>query len=280
MARPNDRGRSRRSCGGDSGLRSRRIRRAGFAARTGRAKSRCRRPATAGSDRPGRSSSTGSLRALPPGEIRVSALAPAFRNDDRTRPRRGGRKGRPGFPPVGLRAPLSGSTRHTDPEAFFSIRSRFQSAGPFVAEPLATSRAPSRAGASAVMHVDIAGWPRSSFLRSWPPTKTMLPSIKPTAAPPSGNPANALISASKEADRRAARLVDARTANAPEETTRPRDVTARTIGRRRLEDRRGRVEEIVGTEGAVHRRRRDRSFAAPEPRVQGFPERVHRRSPQ
>ena len=43
--------------------------------------------------------------------------------------------------------------RHTEPEAFFSIRSRFQSAGPLVAEPLATSKAPSCAGASAVMHI-------------------------------------------------------------------------------------------------------------------------------
>jgi hypothetical protein len=33
----------------------------------------------------------------------------------------------------------------------------------------------------------------------WPPTNAILPSIMPTAAPPSGNPANALISASKDA---------------------------------------------------------------------------------
>jgi hypothetical protein len=87
---------------------------------------------------------------------------------------------------------LSGSTRQTDPEALFSIRSRFQAAGAFVAEPLATSRAPSRAGASAVIHV-ASGLASIVFPPCWPPRKTILPSISPAAAPPSGNPAKALI---------------------------------------------------------------------------------------
>ena len=84
-------------------------------------------------------------RAAPAGAGRNprQRAAPAFRNDDRAaffeQAIRVGQICRR----VASQAPLAGSSRHTEPEAFFSIRSRFQSAGPLVAEPLATSKRPS-----------------------------------------------------------------------------------------------------------------------------------------
>ena len=194
---PIDRRRSRRSCAGDSGLRSTRTRRAGCAARTERARSHCRRRATVGWDRregfpaPARG---GRRRRARCASARC-ASSPRRRSN---RLLREGRRDRPDLPASCVRPPLAGSSRHTEPEAFFSIRSRFQSAGPFVAEPLATSSAPSRAGASAVMHlISASGGDRLAVMLA--AEKTMLPSTRPTAAPPSGNPAKALISASKEA---------------------------------------------------------------------------------
>ena len=88
------------------------------------------------------------------------------------------------------------------------MRSRFQSAGPWAAEPFATSKAPSLRRASAVMH-------RTSVLAAIvfpslrPPTKTIRPSTRPAAAPPSGNPVKALISASKLAAVASSARVDA-----------------------------------------------------------------------
>src|SRR6202041_1787721 len=90
------------------------------------------------------------------------------------------------------------SMRHTEPEAFFSIRSRFHAAGPLVAEPLATSKAPSDAGARAAVQA-ASGFLASVVPPRSPPTNSILPSIKPAAAPPSGRPVRALIGVSKDA---------------------------------------------------------------------------------
>ena len=118
--------------------------------------------------------------------------------------------------------------RHTEPEAFFSIRSRFHAAGPLVAEPLATSKAPSEAGASAVMQAT-PGFLASVVPPRSPPTKTILPSIKPTAAPPSGRPVSALMAMSKDAIASPPGL-SARKSERSEETITPCEVTARQSG--------------------------------------------------
>jgi hypothetical protein len=118
--------------------------------------------------------------------------------------------------------------RHTEPEAFFSIRSRFQAAGPLVAEPLATSKPPSEAGASAVMQ-ETSGFLPSVVPPRSPPTKTIAPSIKPTAAPPSGKPVSALIGLSKDAISAPSSL-STRKSERSEETITPCEVTARQSG--------------------------------------------------
>src|SRR6202046_1677436 len=118
--------------------------------------------------------------------------------------------------------------RHTEPEAFFPIRSRSPAAGPLGAEPLATSRAPSEAGASAVMQAT-PGFLASVVPPRSPPTKTILPSIKPTAATPSRRPDSAPIGVSKDAIASPPAL-STRKSERSEETITPCEVTARQSG--------------------------------------------------
>ena len=151
------------------------------------------------------------------------------------------------------------------------MRSRFQSAGPQVAEPLATSNAPSAAGASAVMHltsglaadglpvVAAAGENDAAIDKRRPPRRRR------------ARPASALISASKEAAGGSPRRARREAANVRRQTTNPSRRHRQIVGRRRLEHDRGAVEQVVGTERAVHRRRRDRGLAAAEPAVQSLP---------
>ena len=133
---------SLRSCAGGSVSRSGRIRRADCAARTWRARWRRLRPATAGSDRPEGPPAPARCARQRQGNTRQRA-APAFRNDDRVAfVEEAVRIGQIAGDLRRVRRSPS-SNRHTEPEAFFSIRSRFQSAGPWAAEPLATSSEPS-----------------------------------------------------------------------------------------------------------------------------------------
>ena len=60
----------------------------------------------------------------------ASTRSASFRKRRSNRHHREDRSGRPDSPAICVHAPLAGSSRHTEPEAPFSMRSRFQSAGP------------------------------------------------------------------------------------------------------------------------------------------------------